>query len=150
MDKPTKTKITQFDRTTCRIVSKRVEEALAVLADELGVKITAGRGTFTQNSYALKVEIATIGQGGEVNTRAAEDFKQYAALYAALYGMEPDDLGKTFVHRGRTFRITGLRPRSSVRYPVLTEDPNGKAICFAVPDVLRALRPNAPLPAAAV
>lgn len=124
-------KITAFDRATCAVVSKRIEERLADLATELGVKITTKGGTFSGGHYTLKLEVATVSDTGMVNTREADAFKQLAALY----GMSPDDLGKEFTANGKTYRITGLASRRSVRPVIAADVRTSKSYVFTVADV---------------
>lgn len=97
-------KLTMFDRVICRAVSDAVEEALKPVADRFGVQIKTKGGTYTPGNYLLRLEIATIGDDGQVHTQAVEDFRKYAPAF----GLEPDDLGREFrTGRGR-YRITGL------------------------------------------
>ena len=90
--------ITSFDRVSCRILSKDIEEALQAAASKHGIVAKIGRGTFTGGHFTLKVEFSTVGQDGTVNSKEAEDFKSYATLY----DLKPEDLGKaiTFGPRG--------------------------------------------------
>jgi len=128
--------IKAFDRATCGIVAKRVQDALATLATELGVVINVRGGSYTPGQYTCKLEIATVSDDGTVKTRAAEAF----TTLARLYGMSPDDLGKTFRMNGEPYTITGLATRRSKR-PVIAKNGKGKEYVFAVEDVKRALLP---------
>lgn len=127
-------KITTIDRTTCRLLAERIEAALKPIADELGVVITAKGGSFTSSQYTCKVEVATVGDDGAVKTRAADAFKQLASLY----GMAPDDLGKTFRVNRKTYTIVGLATRRRAR-PVIAKDADGREYVFAVNDAKRFL-----------
>jgi hypothetical protein len=116
------TKITSFDRATCRVVSTRIEALLAPLADELGIKIQTKGGRFSGQSYTLKVECATVSEDGNVMTQEAQDFQ----VYAFRYGLDADDLFTTFERNGSTWTLVGCKPRSR-KYPLLCRDEgNGK------------------------
>lgn len=118
-------KITEFNRKTCCSVSEQIEAHLAGLADELGIKITSKGGSYSDTSYTLKIECATISEDGQVQTKEATDF----ALYASRYGLEADDLGKTFTRSGDLYTIVGCKPRSR-KYPILVRKSGGKLIKF--------------------
>jgi hypothetical protein len=75
--------------------------------------------------------IKEIGKDGGELTAAGKDFINYASMY----GLEPSDLGKEFKSRGKTYRITGFKPRSH-KYPILAVNVRtGKAFKFMVEDV---------------
>lgn len=49
---------------------------------------------------------------------------------ASAYGLDPSDLGSTFVQNGKTFRVDGLNPRR-YKYPIsVTEVKTGKKYKF--------------------
>lgn len=121
--------IKTFDRATCRIVDKKIEAALAKLADELGVSIRCKGGNFMATNYTIKLEVATKSEGGQVNTRAADDFR----VMASLFGLSSDDLGRSFTAGKHTYKIVGLRPRAT-RRPVVAES-DGKSYVFSAEDV---------------
>ncbi len=124
-------KITTFDRSTCRDVSERIAKALAPLAQELGVSITPRGGSYGPGHYTLKVEVATIATDGKVRTKQSEDFQ----TLAKLYGMSPNDLGRTFRSGGKEYTIAGLAPRKRAR-PIIASC-GGREYCFAAEDVKR-------------
>lgn len=132
--KPNASKIAKFTPSVCKDVSDRVVAALAVLADELGVTLKQSGGSYGANHYTLKLEFALVGENGIAKTRAAEDFERAAILY----GLAATDLGRTFRSGGRTFTITGLRPRAGRRQIIAMAD-GGKEFCFSAEDVKRAL-----------
>ena len=111
-----------------KLLATEIEEAVQSVAKKHGIQIKRGRGVYGGANATLKLEIATMGTGGQVQTREAEDFK----LYAKLYGMEADDLGKEFTDfDGEVYKITGFKPRSR-KYPVLVERCDGKGFKMPV------------------
>lgn len=115
-------KISRFDSATCRDVSSRIEAALAPLAKELGIQISAKGGRFSSESYTVKVECATVSEDGNVMTDEAQSFR----AYAFSYGLSADDLFTTFVRNGSTWTLVGCKPRST-KWPLLCRDEsNGK------------------------
>lgn len=128
-------KITKFEPNNCKLVRRRVEEALASVAAEFGVEIHARGGTYTDGNYTLKVEIATKSETGEVNTREADDFRRYAGAY----GLKPSDLfRKVTKSGGEVVQIIGLRPRAP-KWPVIIETGEGKRLCMRAEDAAKLL-----------
>lgn len=106
--------ISSFSPAVCRDVQARVQAALAPLAKELGLQITAKAGSYSAEAYTFKVECATISSDGKAQTKEALDFK----AYAFRYGLSPEDLWTTFERGGETYTIVGCKPRSR-KYPIL-------------------------------
>jgi len=133
------TKIKEFNRPACRILSKAVEAALAPVGKEFGVDFSYKGGNYSPANLTMKIEAAIIGADGQVKSREAEDFKKMAQYY----GLEADDLNKEVVLNGRRGKIIGLKPRSR-KYPIIVEVENGKMFKYPVNSVLRALGRKVP------
>lgn len=127
-------KIKSFDRTNVRLLSQEIEATLKTLAEKYGITLKTGRGTFRSDNFTLKLEAAVIGDNGQAVTKEVSEFQNYAALL----GLQPDDLGKPFTLRGQTYIITGAK-LSSRKYPVLAKNTNGKVYKFTAEDVKRGL-----------
>lgn len=112
-----------FDRAKVRDVRERLTQSLEQTAKVMGVAIKVGRATFSDNNITFKVEVAAIGEDGEVQSREAENFK----LYAYRYGLKPEDLGKTFQYGRREYTIVGCSPRS-YRFPILVKREDGVTV----------------------
>lgn len=139
------TKITRFDRATCKTACDKVEAALKHLEAELGVAIQIRGGSFSADSYVLKIELATVGDGGVVMDREATDFK----ASARLFGLKPEHLGAEFECRGRRAKVIGLRPRAG-KFPIIGKWlDTGVEACFSADYVSRALGSNPPVAAEA-
>lgn len=100
-------KVKVFDRAAVGYVRDEVIRALKPLEEELGVKIVQHSGSFNVFSYTMKIEIATVGDAGEVQSKERENFK----FMAPKYGLSPDDLDREFFAGNARFRITGIVPR---------------------------------------
>ena len=92
------------------------EKAEKKMGKELGVKISVGNISFSTDNATVKIEVADIGEGGEVQSREVVDFKNYASMY----GLKATDYGKTFKMRGTSYKIVGMKPRSK-KYPIIVE-----------------------------
>jgi hypothetical protein len=127
-------KLKSFDRQTIRLLRERIDSALHQIAQEYGISITAGNARFTPENVRLKLELAVIGENG-VESIAAVDFRKYAILL----GLKSEDLGKTFLFRGKPYTIVGAKT-SSHKYPILAKNKNGKVYKFQSQDVMRLLK----------
>ena len=105
--------ITKIDRTFMKMSRAKIDDALKDLGDELGVVFQTGNGSYDGSTGHFKLEIKTIGENGEAVNPNAKTFQ----TYARMYGLSPDDLGRQFTSRGKTFEITGLNTRAR-RFPI--------------------------------
>ena len=135
----------RFDRAAVRAIRDRLQQALQPLGKELGMVIDVAGGSFTEANIVFKVEVATVGENGQVHNREAEDFKRMASLI----GMKPEDLGREVAIIGRRYKIKGWLTKSK-RYPILAESiPGGRDFKLPLHEVKLALgyksTPPAPL-----
>lgn len=127
-------KLTKFDRGTARMLGDRIEKALAAVADDLGVAIKLDRARYTDARCTVTLEIGVVGADGAVASKDADAFK----AYARVYGLSPDDIGRTFKVGGDTFTIVGARPRAHKR-PIVAHKGDGREYVFPSDVVVRAL-----------
>lgn len=117
-----------MDRKSLRAFNAEAMAALEKIADEHGMNIRAGTHRFTEANATLKFELMDVSPSGEVKSPEAEAWK----LNAHRYGFQAEDLGGTFVSRGETYKITGLKTRRP-KYPVsATKLSNGRPHKFPV------------------
>lgn len=113
------TQIQKFHRSNLDNIADDAMTALQAVADKYDIDIQKGRGTYSDTNYTLKIEMSVKDKTGQVITREARDFKSFADAY----GLQSDDLGKTFPASGRTFEIVGLSTKAK-KYPILAKDVN--------------------------
>lgn len=132
-------KITNIDKTTAIMVGNRVEEALAALGEELGLKFQLGRGTFSADKLDLKLIIAV--DDPEVKEEAA---RREFNLYCDAYGLDASDYGRAFGFPGQRYRLIGFAPKRS-KWPIRVEalDQGGKILLLQMMAVnsIKAARP---------
>ncbi len=115
------TKISKIDRHQCVEIRKAINDAVAPLAERLGVSIHAGNGTYDDFECSFKIVIAVEGDGAE-----RMRFEQYCGMFY----LPADAYGQTFKAGGRTFTLVGLKPNRP-KYPICGSDPtNGKQYKF--------------------
>jgi len=121
-------KIKTFDRAAVKATRDALQGALGALAEQMGCEIKVGSATFDRSgaNCTFKVECAVIGQDGVAETREIADFRGLAPMY----GLKPDDLGRTFTNAGEQYRICGIKAKSR-KYPILAErERDGKVFKF--------------------
>lgn len=99
--------IAKLDRPTIISLRSELSEALAKIGEKHGIAVRLGNCKFTEDNATFKLEVATRANTGEVMSKDAVAFKSHAVLF----GVKPEDLGRTFAFNGRNFTLTGLNPR---------------------------------------
>jgi hypothetical protein len=108
-----------IDKQLANKIGKEVEQALQEVAARHGLTVEIRGGSFDSGSFRPKVEFKT-------SDADANEFRRYAALF----DLDPDDFGAEFSHKGKTYRISGIAPRSSVRPILVTEVGTDKVFAF--------------------
>lgn len=105
------------DKSALRLLRERINQALASLEQELGVKLSAANITFDADgkTAAIKLEAVATDQG-EVESRYAKDYKQFAAMFK----LPADGIGRTFLSRDIPYIIVGLDIKRR-KNPVIAE-----------------------------
>lgn len=121
-------KITQFDKPSLHLLRTALDRAMAQVALDHGLTLRVGNISYQQRTCTLKVEAAIVDQAsGRPASKEAEAFKQFAPVY----GLRPEDLGRTVTHQGRPLTVAGLKTRAS-KWPVLLEGADGRRIAAPV------------------
>jgi|APSaa5957512622_1039677.scaffolds.fasta_scaffold01315_12 hypothetical protein len=117
--------ITRIDRPTCKTISDKAEQALKVLADELGMTLTREAGRFSADSLTVKMTFKVVGSNGvsKVDTSAA-----------TALGLPSDVIGRRFVAGRTTYTVTGINLRRP-KYPVSGTGPKGGRYKFTTAQV---------------
>jgi hypothetical protein len=121
-------KITQFDKPSLHLLRAALDRAMAQVALDHGLTLRVGNISYQQQTCTLKVEAAIVDQAsGRPATKEAEAFKQLASIY----GLRPEDLGRTVTHQGQPLTVAGLKTGASKR-PILLEGADGRRIVAPV------------------
>lgn len=102
---------TTLDRATVKAIHTECDAALSAIAAKHGLELKPKGASFTEGFLSYRAELRVPGNGKE-----ARDLK----ALAGLYGLEPGDVGKTFVIARKTYTLIGSNARS-VKYPLLAE-----------------------------
>jgi hypothetical protein len=102
-----------MDREKVKALRDKMQEALdAFVGSDNGVVVKVGHASFSDSSVTFKVDVSEI-VNGQVVTKEASAFK----AMACLYGLKPEDLGRTFAFRGEKYTVSGLNPKAA-KYPI--------------------------------
>jgi hypothetical protein len=130
----------KFDRPNLRSLRPELEKALADVCAKHGITATIGSGSFTEFECKFKL-ILNLEGSNESNT---ESNSQFFELYAKSYGLEPTDLGKTFMVNNNLYVITGINPNRP-KFPIAATRSDGKKFKFPALTVKAALARNRPV-----
>jgi|TARA_R110002051_G_scaffold11327_1_gene41354 hypothetical protein len=128
-------KVKEIDRNLLEKVRDEISHCLEPIGEKHGIELKLGRCSYSSGNFTMKLEGSLVGDDGVVLTKEAEDFKKYAHWH----GLEPEDLGKTFVQAHVVYTITGLKTRAR-KYPITAKASNGGSYKFAADSVKRLLK----------
>ena len=98
-----------------------MDEALAKVSKEYGIKISTGNARFSSDEVTFKVKANVIGTGGIVKTKEAQAWD----LYAKHEGLGHLSVGDTIQLQGKSFTIAGYNTRAR-KSPINITDSNGR------------------------
>lgn len=115
-----------MNRTEARTLMEEVLGLLNSHFEDRGIKVTKGNGKYDDTSLTVPITFNEPNEEGVVQTQEEKDYELLAGSFG-LYGVP---LGTTFIFKGDTYTISGLKPRSR-KYPVLAKQvANGKTYKF--------------------
>lgn len=136
--KTTPVALTSFDRATVRQIMDECREALAPVAEKYGLVLDQKGSTYHRDALPVMLQflIKRVDKAGNVISKEAQMFLKDCVCF----GLKPDDLGREFMSRGRTFRIIGVAPRSTY-YPIIVEElKSGKTFKMSAETVVEGLK----------
>lgn len=121
---------TEMNKASVRRLDAELREVILKFAEDRGLKATVGGGKFDPTVGEFKPKVVLKLEGADRRAFERE---------AGWYGLEPEDFGKKFDSRGRTFRVTGINSRAQ-RFPIVgVEVRTGKSFKFSEDAVRSAL-----------
>jgi len=127
----------KFDRPNLRSLRPELEKALADVCAKHGITATIGNGSFTEFECKFKLTLNLEGSNDAQTTLEKAQF----GLCAKAYGLEPTDLGKTFMVNNNLYVITGINPNRP-KFPISGVRSDGKKFKFPALTVKAALARN--------
>lgn len=123
----------QITRNETRLIGEMALKALTEAFKDSNIQVKPERGTYGDGNCSLKFQFALRREDGTVETREAQDFRQFASMF----GLKSEWFGRTFTANGQQFKITGLAIKSR-RMPVLAQAlRDGRAYKFPADTVAR-------------
>lgn len=124
--------IERIDRATARLLHEEAEAALQAIARKHGLDLKGKTTRYAEDTCKVSWEfIATVD--------GVEPAKRRWNTYCAQFYLTPEDFGRTFTRGGRSYEVTGIKPRAK-KYPVQAKDTTGKRYKFPA-TVLRSPKP---------
>jgi len=114
-------KVSNFDKPSIKAIRVAMDEALAKVSAEYGIKISTGNARFSADEVTFKVKANTIGTGGVVKTKEAQAWD----IYANMNGLGHLSVGDSVQLQGKSFTIKGYNTRAR-KSPINIEDHNGR------------------------
>ena len=114
-------KISNFDKPSIKAIRIAMDEALAKVEKQYGVKISTGNARFSNDEVTFKVKANVIGTGGVVKTKEAQAWD----IYASSQGLGHLSVGDTINLQGKSFTIAGYNTRAR-KSPINIADSNGR------------------------
>ena len=106
--------MSEFTRSNIRVLRTRLERALEEIAEDYGITFEVGSMRFNADECSTKI---TAHNAEDMSDVRREQFDGNCFVL----GIKPEAYGATFQSRGKTYKITGLKPRSP-KFPVIAED----------------------------
>ena len=114
-------KVSNFDKPSIKAIRIAMDEALAKVSKEYGIKISTGNARFSNDEVTFKVKANTIGTGGVVKTKEAQAWD----IYANMNGLGHLSVGDSVELQGKSFTIKGYNTRAR-KSPINIEDHMGR------------------------
>ena len=114
-------KVSNFDKPSIKAIRIAMDQALAKVEKEYGIKISTGNARFSGDEVTFKVKANTIGTGGQVKTKEAQNW----AMQAQLNGLGHLSVGDVVQLQGKSFTIKGWNTRAR-KSPINIEDQTGR------------------------
>lgn len=113
--------IKNFDKSQVIELRKAIQDALAQVEVDYGIKIDTGNASYSDNEVSFKVKANTVDSEGVTQTTEASNWNRIAPKY----GLGDLKAGDQVTLQGKSYTITGwnLRARKS---PIGLQDNNGK------------------------
>ena len=122
----------QINRDSLRQFRQEFDKDLKELGEKYGISFSIGTIRFTDREFHGKISAVLTntvqGEGQALTPEPPEQDIWNSVCH--LYGLKPEDYGKTFMSNGKTYRLCKIKPGHS-KYPLIaTRIPDGKSFKF--------------------
>ena len=134
--KPQHQHIMEITKDLLRALRVDVDAALAPIGKKHGVVLKLGRGTFSALNATFKLEVDSIGDGGEVVTKELANLREMHRIL----GLEEAHLSQVFAMGGKNFTLAGYKNTGGAK-PFLIRDVSDDKLYVSTREALfRALK----------
>lgn len=109
-----------MDKNTARQLALEIEMAMKAIADKHGLVARVEGGRFNSSGYYPNLSLIS-----------PDADKQAFELWAPRYGLKVEDLNRTVIIKGRSFKIVGFDP-GKPKFPVKAVRDDGQAFKLTV------------------
>lgn len=133
-----------IDASMCRVLRTQGLEAINKALSNLGLAATfTGGMTYSPAGINTKITVIPLDAGKDAAAALAEKAKTEYIFGARFLGLPADSFGRTFVHGGKYYKITGLVGGRSNRVHIARQ-PDGKVFVMNAAAVLTGLNSTFP------
>ena len=97
-------KVSNFDKPSIKAIRQAMDEALAKVSKEYGIKISTGNARFSADEVTFKVKANVIGTGGVVKTKEAQAWD----IYKVSHDLGHLNVGDTIQLQGKSLLLQGI------------------------------------------
>jgi hypothetical protein len=123
-------KITKIDRSSMQAMRDPINEVLAKIGEELGLKLRLGNGSYSPNGDEGHFKLELTVDDPALKEAAARAYWNNHCRYIGIdwdkpdeTGLRPEDFGTEFNYGTAVYRTVGLakKGRGSQKFPILVE-----------------------------
>ena len=109
-------------RAQFKTFRKDFEDAVVGLEQKYGLTLSLGKITYSDTEFRTPLTATKVIEG---KTSEQVQFEEHASLF----GLKPEDFGKTFTVDGKEYKLIGLCP-SAPKWPVVGQRVDGERFKF--------------------
>jgi hypothetical protein len=118
----------------------KFSNAIKDLEEEFGIGITLGGISYDSDGFRSTMQVININEDEKGKDPKVIQMERDWKEWCGAYGFKESDLGKQFESNGRTFAITGIKPKSR-KYAIIADDVRtGGSYKFTAESVTRSLK----------
>tara|TARA_R110000822_G_scaffold78583_10_gene188272 strand:- start:15 stop:419 length:405 start_codon:yes stop_codon:yes gene_type:complete len=112
-------KIETFNKENLKQLREAINNSLGLIGRTFGIEIKLDRVSYRDYNFTGKLVANLESKDGELFTPESIDYKNMCERF----GLEPEWLGKEFIHKGKSYTVIGLAKRAR-EYPIICESGN--------------------------
>jgi hypothetical protein len=122
--------VTSFEPTNLKQIRADIDTALASVHAKYGIKISIGKISYSANQFTFKGSAVTNSAASSASGDVLEGDAKWASNFLKtyfLYGIEKEDLGKTFTLKNSKYTIVGAMGSKASRAEIICKKEGNKS-----------------------